>query len=290
MIPKKYGLIVVYVISGGLLVAGLLSLAHRRGGKSLRGLRSSPGDGLQARSSRSDRSVVAPFSSLEEFFEKVDTSQDGQISLKEMSIHLGRTVQSHMQDALRGNMKHFFGLDKTDTNGLVEWEEWLKSFHDDFPSLVPRKAKEALAEAKARWSEAARTNPNALNIDEFLSFSHPEFSHPALLQQVDEMIQVLDVNQDQILDFHEFTLHTPRAKRKEFELLDQDQDGLVNKRELFPFLDPKSKVWSRRTARRIVNSLDTDNDNAVSFRELMGSGDPALLENLQPERVFFSFV
>ena len=33
-------------------------------------------------------------------------------------------------------------------------------------------------------SEAARSNPDALNIDEFLAFTHPESSHSILAQQV----------------------------------------------------------------------------------------------------------
>ena len=37
--------------------------------------------------------------------------------------------------------------------------------------MESRRAKEKLAAAKAAWAEAARTNGDALNIDEFLSRS-----------------------------------------------------------------------------------------------------------------------
>ena len=43
-------------------------------------------------------------------------------------------------------------------------------------------AKVKLASAKASWAEAARTNGDALNIDEFLSFTHPESSHSLMAQ------------------------------------------------------------------------------------------------------------
>lgn len=42
---------------------------------------------------------------------------------------------------------------------------------------------------RARWAEAARTDPDKLTLDEFLAFTHPESSHPALLQMVDEMLE-----------------------------------------------------------------------------------------------------
>ena len=41
---------------------------------------------------------------------------------------------------------------------------------------------EKVAAAKAAWGEAARSNPEKLNIDEFLTFTHPEFSHPLIIQ------------------------------------------------------------------------------------------------------------
>ena len=43
-------------------------------------------------------------------------------------------------------------------------------------------AKVKLASAKASWAEAARTNGDALNIDEFLAFTHPESSHSLMAQ------------------------------------------------------------------------------------------------------------
>ena len=73
----------------------------------------------------------------------------------------------------------------------MEWEEWLAQFYHDHNlqkgqdlSNTERSVKEKLAAAKASWSEAARSNPDALNIDEFLAFTHPESSHSILAQQV----------------------------------------------------------------------------------------------------------
>ena len=50
-----------------------------------------------------------------------------------------------------------------------------------------RKMKVKVAAAKAAWSEAARSNPDALNIDEFLAFTHPESSHSWLAQNAEEI-------------------------------------------------------------------------------------------------------
>lgn len=41
---------------------------------------------------------------------------------------------------------------------------------------------------KAYWSEAAKTNPNYLDINEFLAFRHPESSHANILDIIDDIL------------------------------------------------------------------------------------------------------
>ena len=49
-------------------------------------------------------------------------------------------------------------------------------------------AQESLARMRAAWSEAAHTNPDSVNIDEFLGLEHPESSHSFLTQRVEELM------------------------------------------------------------------------------------------------------
>lgn len=42
---------------------------------------------------------------------------------------------------------------------------------------------------RARWAEAARNDPDRLGLDEFLAFTHPESSHRALLQMVEDLFE-----------------------------------------------------------------------------------------------------
>ena len=42
---------------------------------------------------------------------------------------------------------------------------------------------------RARWAEAARNDPERLELDEFLAFTHPESSHRALLQMVEDLFE-----------------------------------------------------------------------------------------------------
>lgn len=44
---------------------------------------------------------------------------------------------------------------------------------------------------RAAWSEAANSDPEALNIDEFMTFRHPEHSHVSLINMVNDIINTL---------------------------------------------------------------------------------------------------
>ena len=60
---------------------------------------------------------------------------------------------------------------------------------------------ESLARLKAAWSEAAHTNPDAVNIDEFLGLEHPESSHSFLTRRVEELMgKVSGLGMGKIMD------------------------------------------------------------------------------------------
>lgn len=62
---------------------------------------------------------------------------------------------------------------------------------------------------RALWSEAAKTNPDSLTVDEFLAFTHPESSVSYQLTLVDELYDKFDKDGDEYLTENEFAvLHT----------------------------------------------------------------------------------
>ena len=66
-------------------------------------------------------------------------------------------------------------------------------------------SQEKVAAAKAAWGEAARSDPEKLNIDEFLTFTHPEFSHPLIIQDSEATLGLLDADGDDVLSRDEYT-------------------------------------------------------------------------------------
>jgi len=220
---------------------------------------------------------------LKTLFKKADTTADGLLSLHELTFGIHQSVGKHVQQAMRSNPRTFFSLDKINHNGQVEWEEWLARFNkehgiqSDRPQDLSRGLKEKLAAAKAAWSEAARSNPDALNIDEFLSFAHPESSHSALAQQMEELIGRYDLDgdgkvslQEYLQDaFIEFTPSEAEIRHRQFiDQIDANGDGQADRRELLTFLDPKHISQSKSEAIRLISLADLDGDGFLEWNEL----------------------
>lgn len=85
--------------------------------------------------------------------------------------------------------------------GQITWDEYHAYFlrkhgfsefyitsHNKRHVELSRTLKEIIMRDKARWSEAARNDPEKLTLDEFLAFTHPESSDKALLQMVEELL------------------------------------------------------------------------------------------------------
>lgn len=84
----------------------------------------------------------------------------------------------------------------------MSWEEYHAYFlrshgfsetyinsHDKKHNEMSRTLKESIMRDRARWAEAARNDPDRLALDEFLAFTHPESSHRALLQMVEDLFE-----------------------------------------------------------------------------------------------------
>ena len=238
---------------------------------------------------------------LKDLFKKTDTTADGLLTLNELTFGIHQSVGRHVQKALRSNPRKFFSLDKLNHNGQVEWEEWLAGFRKDHSinsesQDLSRGLKEKLAAAKAAWSEAARSNPDALNIDEFLSFIHPESSHSALAQQVEELIARHDMDGDGNISLEEYlqdeviewtATEANQRKRLFSKEMDANGDGKADRREIIKFLDPKHISQSKAEAYRLLDLADRNGDGVLQWNELENQAHQFLDSKwVSPEKAF----
>lgn len=248
-----------------------------------------------------DDADPSPEKILTDAFAKADTNKDAQLSLDELSHWISLKVNEHLDEAVKENLFLFTAIDK-DHNGLVTWNEYHFNYmvnqgfgeeyakeHAENHRKLDRKVREQILLDQAAFSEAAHTNPEGLNIDEFLSFRHPEHSHVTLFNMVQEIFNNLDEDSDNSLTLHEFTsfsaipaaaeikendeLWKQERKREFEESIDADHDGKVTRQELLFYSDPKNPAHSKMEARNLIALADVDGNGELSLDEILEKKD-----------------
>ena len=86
----------------------------------------------------SDASSAVNLMKIRSLFKAADASADGRLTKKELAWSISLQIEKHLRNALRGNFKQFFALDKMKPNGQVEWDEWLQGLKKNEASKVKR--------------------------------------------------------------------------------------------------------------------------------------------------------
>lgn len=238
---------------------------------------------------------------LTRIFYRVDADNDGQLTMQELSKWISSKVNEHLDRAIKSNFYIFMELDK-DHNGVVSWSEYHSRFllergldekyvknHSEKHKDLSRPVREEILLDQASFYEAAHTDVEGLNIDEFLSFRHPEHSHATLLNMVQDIFDKLDINGDDILTLQEFVsvsqdetspnLKVPQAiweteRMQEFQnVIDLDKNGKVTRRELVMYTDPRNPAHAVSEAKSLVKSADTDGNGKLSLGEVLSHID-----------------
>lgn len=264
---------------------------------------------------REQRSVPVPLEEtslrqLTKSFKAADIDANKLMSGSELAMAISRQTKQHIMHAMRSNFKVFFALDRGKKNGQVDWEEYYYHYLVDLlgldqgtinnleknPATVSRGVKESISRLRAAWFEAARSNPEAVNIDEFLSLEHPESSHSLLMQRVEEVLANHDNDGDGKISRKEYTSHMFRdlsseeikERGKQFDsTLDADHSGVAERRELLQFMDPKHLHWAREEAATLLQLADTNQDGSIDIEEMVAQSEAFLTSKLvSPQRSF----
>lgn len=243
-------------------------------------------------------------------FKAADFDGNKLLSSSELAMAISRQTKQHIMHAMRNNFRVFFALDRGKKNGQVDWEEYYHHFLVDLlkldketvaqlknrPATVARKVKESISRVKAAWYEAARSNPEAVNIDEFLALEHPESSHSLLMQRVEELVTNHDEDGDGKITREEYCRHRfvdlseqeEKDRQREFDtVLDVNKNGVAEKKEVIQYMDPKHQHWAREEAALLVSLADRDSDQLLTLEEVLAQPLPFLTSKLvSPDRSF----
>ncbi|XP_065351887.1 45 kDa calcium-binding protein [Cloeon dipterum] len=248
------------------------------------------------------RDTSQPEKLIKTIFSRVDRDHDNLISLVELVSWINLKIQHHISLALKENFLMFTMVDSNPRNGLVSWEEYHHYFlkkhgvndtyiknHDKKHRGLVRSIKETIMKEKRAWSEAARSDPSYLNVDEFLAFRHPESSHSTIMQLVEELLDKFDRDGDDTLTETEYASLRSEGdleheaeelrqgegeRRTEFrQLIDKNHDGKADRNELLVYIDPRNPRHARDEAETLVMLADVNKDGYLSLPEVLNKID-----------------
>jgi len=230
---------------------------------------------------------------LRKTFPLIDSNGDSYVSMNELQNWIISKVKEHIQSALRENIFLFTSIDTLPRNGRVSWEEYQSWFlkknglnSTEFLKLDEkdprlRTLREKIAWDQAAWSETAKTEPDFLNLDEFLSFRHPESSSSSLLSKADDIMGEYDRDADETLTWEEYSSipinsilvkYTEDKREEEFyNFIDRNRDGKLDKKEILAYVDPRNPRHSHLEAIALMQLSDTNGDSQLSVDEMISS-------------------
>lgn len=242
-----------------------------------------------------------PRTLLEDVFHRADSDEDDFLDIQELAKWIHSKITDHITRAMRENVGLFTAIDNNPRNGEVSWDEYHAHFlrlhgfpesyvdsHDKRHTKMSRTLKENIMRDRARWAEAARNDPEKLALDEFLAFTHPESSHRALLQMVEDLFEKFDRDGDEQLTEDEFSelpsegmgldlkedKHEAMAgsedRRKEFRhLIDKNKNGKADRTELLMYIDPRNPRHAIQEAQHLITLSDTNLDGKLNLVEVL---------------------
>ncbi|KAL1512455.1 hypothetical protein ABEB36_002043 [Hypothenemus hampei] len=239
---------------------------------------------------------------LTEVFTQADKNKNFKLDFKELSHWIRLKIVKHIEEAVGNNYGLFVEIDVDPRDGVVTWTEYhtyflkKRGFKDKYVKKhdekrhrgLTRILKEQIMRDRAQWSEAAKNNPNALNLDEFLAFTHPESSVVNQLALVDELYDKFDKDGDEILTENEFAILQTEGngdqplivrqdeykRRQEFRtVIDLNADGKADRRELLHYVAPQSPRHADHEAEALLALADSDHDNMLSLEEILSHPD-----------------
>uniref|UniRef100_A0A224XHF3 Putative 45 kDa calcium-binding protein n=1 Tax=Panstrongylus lignarius TaxID=156445 RepID=A0A224XHF3_9HEMI len=241
---------------------------------------------------------LPPVQLLTIIFNKADEDNDHLLSVHELADYIHKRTTDHIDEAMEENYGLFMSIDTNPRNGVISWREYHEYFlqkhgldseyikkHNERHQGLGRSLKENIARDRASWSEAAKSDPDFLTLDEFLAFLHPESSHSTLVTLVDDLLDKLDRDGDEMLTEDEFAVlqmsggeelvsQGEHRRRIEFRhLIDEDGNSVADRAELLKYIDPKNPRHAKEESETLVTLGDSNHDGKLTLDEILAKMD-----------------
>ncbi len=133
--------------------------------------------------------------------------------------------------------------------------------------------KSELTRIREQWTNTDLNGDDGLNLEEFLSFRHPETSESSLKKLVSSLMNNMDQNSDELLDLDEFIFLNNEQelndeeksfineRKEEFKIIDKNVDAKIDYNELRDYVNPRNIRTIKKIVKQIFEFVDANQNS-----------------------------
>jgi len=218
---------------------------------------------------------------------KMDADGDGFVSHDELQKWITNSFRSLNEEESRSRFKEH----DQDSNGKVDWNEYLRSVYGYVPTLSEladdsnvdaQHFVRIYKEDETKFKACDRNSDGFVDGDEFLAFYHPEdfdYMHEIETQRI---IEENDKDKDGAIDLEEYLGQLPADEMDEwaqhekdrFERgLDKDGNGKLEGAEITAWAVPSNSEIAKDEATHLLGVADADRDALLSLDEILNESE-----------------
>lgn len=213
---------------------------------------------------------------------KMDLNNDNQIGRNELRAWIIRSFKMLSEEEAKDRLE-----DADENNdGIVTWQEYLADTYgiDSTENTIDigNENEHLIQDDKNMWKAADVNNDGVLDVNEWVSFSHPE-EHPNMLPIIlEQTLKDKDKDEDGAINFQEYIgirgndiskedLLVEKAKFD--DLLDKNKDGKLEGNEILSWIVPSNDEIAQEEVDHLFAHSDDNQDDILSFEEILEHHD-----------------
>ncbi|MCL4116828.1 UNVERIFIED_CONTAM: hypothetical protein GTU68_001608 [Idotea baltica] len=225
--------------------------------------------------------------------DKIDQDNDGLVTQEELQEWITHSTNKYIED----NVKEQWEARNPEGLENLPWADYKKviyGFLDDLDTSDPSAERDSLNYSEMmrrderRWKAADEDGNDALSLQEFSAFLHPQRAKRMDDVIVLETLEDVDVDKDGKISVDEYIGDLYKGEvgdeepewvgieREHFNtVLDQDKSGYMEKEEVRGWIMPPGydQDQAEAEAKHLVSEADTDKDMALSKQEIIDNFD-----------------
>lgn len=228
---------------------------------------------------------------LGKIVDKIDLNHDNFVTEEELKLWIDYTQKRYITD----DVKRQWNANNPENTETLHWADYKNMVYGFMDNMDPGELDdeeegmsyaEMLKRDQRRWEVADEDNDNALSLDEFTNFLHPEESERMRAIVVQETMEDIDKDKDGKISLEEYIGDMYHGDDDEFEpswvsnerdqfreFRDKNNDGYLDEEEVQGWIIPPDYNHADAEAKHLIYEADDNADKMLTKEEILNKYD-----------------